>query len=201
MTLLVALEGLDAVGKTRHVDALAAALNAAELDAIEWKHPKPPYHDLAPGTPWVQACWYAYQRAIFAQGYPILGDAYDVLVIDRWLWSTHVAARAVARDAAHHPLLTAMLHLVAGECDALPPVHTILLTAPVDVIAARLRARPEEVPDNLARAQGHYVALAVAHGWPVVNTDRDAAEVTRDLVAIVRRLLTAQGVCPTTEGL
>lgn len=197
MTLLVSVEGCDGAGKSKHVGALAQALHDAGIVADTWEHDAP--RDVVAGDPWSVGLHYASQRARLARhirkGY---SGSIEVLVIDRWLWSTHVAAHTTLRGPSVHG---ALLSLARAERFALPHEHTILLTAPVEVIAARLRARPEEVPDNLARAQGHYVALAVAHGWPVVNTDRDAAEVTRDLVAIVRRLLTAQGVCPTTEGL
>lgn len=199
MTLLVALEGADGCGKSCHAHALALALRTEGIASGTYRHPKPLFRE---ARPWLRALWYATQRAEFAED--LAAGAYgdrDVIVCDRWVWSTRIAGRLTADGRARE----AMLSLVQAELYALPSVSTILLTAPDDVIAARLRARPDEVPADLARTQGYYSAHAALSRWPVVNTDRDAAEVTRELVGIVRGMLAAavpQGVCPApTEGL
>lgn len=202
MTLLVCLEGLDAAGKSTHSVRLENALRADGLAADSWRHEPP--SGVVRSDPWAAALHYAQERAAFARRMRIPPcEPVSVVVCDRWLYSTSVASLAPAITTLTRQ---AMVLLVDAEDRALPCVHTILLDAPLEVVAARMVARGEMVPDHLAYSQAAYRVMAESLRWPVVSTDRDAAAVTRELVAIVRRLLAAavpQGVCPapTTEGL
>lgn len=170
MTLIVALEGMDGVGKTSHTRALCAALCASGVDARAWHHPHPPITTFA--TPWLLGLWYATQRALWVSQLPDVSPA--VYVVDRWVWSSWTSSDEDLRALAH------------VESGCLPDVHTVLLTAPPHVIAARIEARGEPPSADGEAVAKRYSDLAVFGWWQEVDTDRDPREVTADLVRIAQ---------------
>lgn len=173
---IVALEGVDAVGKSTHADHLADALCAAGVRAKAWHHPKPP------GTlnSYARALYFALARARLVLHLPIAADRPAVIVADRWLWSTEVAAHVGSNDD-HLALLT----VARAEIRGLPDASTILLHAPQEEIERRLRERGESI-DGVAAQQAEYWRLAEHLGWPAVATTLPRERVTARLVQIVR---------------
>lgn len=169
---IVAIEGTDAVGKTTHAHHLALTLRREGMSAVPWEH-RPADPELGP---YARALHYALERARFVERLPDV----DVVVADRWLWSTEVAAQALgAGDAA------TLRNLARVERLKLPSAHVILLHAPQEEIERRLRARGESI-DGVAAQQAEYWRLAEHQGWPAVATTLPREQVTARLVGIVR---------------
>lgn len=174
---IVAIEGTDGCGKTTHAGWLADALCAAGVRAIAWHHPPPSVRGVAyEGGPYSLALHYALERARFVERLPDV----DVVVADRWLWSTEVAAYVGSSD--DH---MALLNVARAEVRGLPEVSTILLHAPQEEIERRLRERGEST-EGVAAQQAEYWRLAEHQGWPAVATTLPREQVTARLVGIVR---------------
>ena len=178
---IVALEGVDASGKTTHTDHLALALRKAGVYALPWHHPKPPE---TCRTTYSRALWYALARAAFLENeaHPSSHAEPPVWIVDRWSWSTIVDAMTVAPESDR----TAMRLLYSAEMESKGPTPlTILLTAPLAEIERRLIARGESTA-GMRKVHGEYLRLAEWHGWPAVATSLPREQVTERLVGIVR---------------
>ncbi len=192
--VLISIEGPDGVGKTSHTKTLVQGLEACSglgLNVARWAHPR-----FVGTDPWQRALWYAQARALFAAD--VRAGRYDdfVVVIDRWYFSTLVAARVdefrgdCLRE--HAPALSddicsGMERLCEGERSVLPPVRVILLDAPSEVIAKRLQDRSEKVfRGNVSAQRCAYVGVMQTTRATQVNT-ADALEVSRARVLEIAR--------------
>jgi thymidylate kinase len=192
--VLIVLEGPDGVGKSAHVRELVQGLEVRldmALSVASWAHPR-----FVGDDPWQRALWYAQARARFAAD--VRAGRYDdfVVVIDRWYFSTLVAARVdefrgdCLRE--HAPALSddicsGMERLCEGERSVLPPVRVILLDAPSEVIAKRLQDRSEKVfRGNVSAQRCAYVGVMQTTRATQVNT-ADALEVSRARVLEIAR--------------
>lgn len=200
--VLIVIEGPDGVGKTTHVRELVQGLEVRldmALSVASWAHPR-----FVGDDPWQRALWYAQARARFAAD--VRAGRYDdfVVVIDRWYFSTLVASDVdefrTHCPGEHAPALPddlrfGMQWLCRAEMSALPPVRVILLDAPSEIIAERLRARGEKVMDgNVSAQRCAYVGVMQTTRAKQVNT-ADALETAR-----ARVLEIARGIILAPEG-
>lgn len=172
---ILALEGPDGAGKTTQAAAVARSLRENGISAAEWHHPKPP-----DTLGWYQrALWYAFARAEFLAAPP----SAEVVVVDRWTWSTEAASHAYPARAG-----TALRWLATSEvyADHDLRVRPVLLTAPVGVLTHRLERRGEHVPADLAEHVEAYESIARRGRWPAVSTEGAPADTTARLVTIAR---------------
>lgn len=191
MTRLVVIEGPDAGGKSTQVSAVARQLRAGGVKADWWHHPRPDVADAR--SPWSLALFFAAARARLAAQL-VAGQGPDVLIVDRWTWSTTTAQ--IAREGGPLPAVEC---LTQGEEHSLPvPALTVLLTASGDLLDKRLARRGEIRPQNATRLRAAYDDLAHAFGWPVVSTARERGEVTTELVRLIRERL-ALPAAPSAE--
>jgi len=135
---IIVIEGADGVGKSTVARALASRLRGSYL----FTHTNPSitgsYH---------RALDFAWQRADFIarmterDGDPLIKPV-RVVIADRWCWSTLATAKGLdnvrEREALHG--------VVDAEHWALPDVGHILLTAPDDIIGARIIERDKRAP-------------------------------------------------------
>lgn len=165
--IIVAIEGADGSGKTRHVRAAVEALwRAGHVRARAFHHPQPDNVDPSPTR---TASWYATVRRRFLDGL----SAGDIVIADRWFWSTLARREGIVRasSAYNYP---GMRDLVADEADAMlwgrdeawlssfcpkvianrsaptVPVRmaAIFLDSPDWTLDARLAARGEALPET-----------------------------------------------------
>lgn len=135
---IIVIEGADGVGKSTVARALASRLRGSYL----FTHTNP-----SVTGPYQRALDFAFQRADFVarmaerEGDPIIKPV-RVIIADRWCWST--LATASGLDGVRER--EALNRLVAAERWALPGVWHIVLTAPDDVIDARIMERDKREP-------------------------------------------------------
>lgn len=171
---LIVLEGPDGAGKTRHVRALTTALTRAQIHA-EWFEHQPSALNAcgAAPDPWTAALHYATERDRLRRRIA-RGSAADVLVCDRWWLSTQVVGLVLDNDALGRPALT------------------VVLTAPDDVLDARLAARGTPTTDRDREIRRTYESLARVSGLPLIDTSGPPEAVTARLVELVRGVLPRQ---------
>lgn len=135
---IISIEGPDGVGKSTVARALASKLRGSYL----FTHTNP-----SVTGPYQRALDFAFQRADFIARMeerasdPIIKPT-RVIIADRWCWSTLATAHGLdglrEREALHG--------IVNAERWALPTVGYILLTAPNDIIDARITKREGREP-------------------------------------------------------
>ena len=196
--IIVAIEGPDGCGKTRHVGRAVEHLRAQGIEARAFHHAKP-----GEGNAVLDAIGYTEQRSALVDSLP----RGDVVIADRWFWSTLAYRNGLLRDVntpASAVMGTGQLRDIAEEeadamgwgrvatrfDDVLPVVvvnyvapHVavrmalIVLDAPDTVLDARLSGRGEAL---LARRHG---GRAVYRRATCVDTSGDTAD------ALVPRLV------------
>lgn len=135
---IISIEGPDGVGKSTVARALASKLRGSYL----FTHTNP-----SVTGPYQRALDFAFQRADFIARMeerasdPIIKPT-RVIIADRWCWSTLATAQGL--DGLRER--EALYGLVNAERWALPTVGYILLTAPDDVIDARITKREGREP-------------------------------------------------------
>lgn len=170
---IIAVEGGHGSGKSTLARALADALET-------WCHT----HRAVPGaTPWEAACAYAAQRAEVLRSAE--SEGLEVLVSDRWHWSTAVLGGVLGGPAgmrlARHGALEREEH---GD-----PLLTLVCDAPEDVCRARVEARGETWGEREAAERAEVLRLARLRGWPVIDTTRPRDVVLAEALRIVREVL------------
>lgn len=198
--IVIALEGVDGVGKTTHTDALAAGLKRAiraggeregERNVVVGKrHHVPPPESLH-GNLIHHAVWFAAQRF---RAFDLMHQDPTVARVDVWDRWWHSSATlgfamradtlerlARSEDAVWHARMCAPPEDCAGSTPArgIIPVVPVLLTATPETLAARMEARAAEGKAsavdrdaNQQRAMAlRYLALAEDLRWPIFRTD------------------------------
>lgn len=180
---ILVLEGADATGTTTHADRLAAALRAEGHNARAFHHAKP-----ADADPILAALDYARQRRVLC----LHAEPGEVIVADRWWHSSSVLGTALRYDRGERPLLF-IRDLADDEAHWGPRVDAALLTAPADVLDARLAARgtPTTALDRALRwGYPRHVGRADRSGWDLtLDTSRPADDVAAALLAWARGVL------------
>lgn len=183
-TVVLALVGPEAAGKSSHARALAAALRQHGIPATSFHHPPPPSTPC--DDPFARALWYWLQRT--KVGLDTLRHPPRVIVADRWNESTLAFARVQPADVAAR-----MIDAVEQETDAwctagLPAVESIHLDAPDAVLDARTRARGDEASaidlhPRTAEMRAWYRANATQyHSGRRIDTSAPREEVQRALL-------------------
>jgi dTMP kinase len=207
--LFVVLEGGEGVGKTTQWEKLTAALHAVGLDVVPVREPGgtaagdiirrlllDPQSTLSPQT---ESLLFAASRAQLVREIIDPGLAAGaVVLVDRFLLSTY-AYQGAGRGVP----LAGLTSVNAFATNGRAPDVTLLLSVPLDVALARMRARGPR--DRMEREDHAFhtrvreaFALAVSPAWqaqhpeigPVVEIDAHSdpdAVTARCLEAIVRR--------------
>lgn len=166
------LDGCHGTGTTTHADRLADALDGRlwtpRTPVVARAYHHPPHPDGLAGA--ARIAWYAGARAQMLAG----GHLPDVLVMDRGPWSGFVYARTQFVEPSH-AINMAMIEATTEPWWSAP---WVALDAPDDVLDARLRARGED-PEHSHAERREWAGISV----PRIRTDRDADEVTADLLA------------------
>jgi dTMP kinase len=115
-----------------------------------------------------------------------------VVITDRGWLTKYAYQKIVLQNAMSDDEADALLRHILGLIPA--PDLTILLTAPLEVIRARLRARDGHCDDGrasfitrAAAAAREFAASIPDLRWVLVRTDRDPADVLREAATEVRR--------------
>ena len=182
--IVFVLEGPDSCGKTLHADALAMSLRERGISARSFHHARPPQ-----GTgPYEAALHYVAERIRLLRR-----TQCDVIVADRWHTSTSVLATALRRTGASLDTVRALETLSASEDLGYAGVtlREILLTAPDDVLDARLAARGTPVTELDRAIRAAYGRIAA----PRVTTEGPREEIAATLLDVaVRVVATGCGV-------
>lgn len=191
--IIVAIEGADGSGKTRHVQAAVESLGRAGYKARAFHHPAPKDPHCLSGQE--LALWYAARRG------DLIGSLSpgDVVVADRWFWST-LAVRAAMLSQMRRPCDDTMEMRCTAEEEAdtmgwLRPAVLLDDTLPIVVVntpapravvrmAAIFLDAPDGVLDDRIAARGEPL-------WPARHGERafyrratcvDTSQETADLV-------------------
>lgn len=160
---IIALEGPDGSGKTRHARAIADGLERAGISASLVAHAQP-----RGTTPWARALDYAHQRAEWSEQWGAWGAS--VVIADRWWLSTQILGLVLDNDS--------LMSLAEAECRALGhPALTVVLTAPDAVLDARLAVRGTPTTDRDREIRRMYESHARVSGMPIVDTSGPVADV------------------------
>lgn len=169
-TRWLCLEGPDGSAKTTLTDTLAESLRFLGLDAVSWHHPEHPAGTVGESR---VAHYVESRRALWA-----MPNA--VVVMDRGPWSGIVHARSVQDAGASW--LASGVGIAAMECATFGSNCAVtLLTAPDDVLDARLTKRGED-PAEFHAERAQWLALAASEGWPIVDT-------SGDVIVVAQRIL------------
>ena len=115
-------------------------------------------------------------------------------------WEAHGLNYGIPRDieedmAARHVVIANLSRAVLPEAGARYPLRVLNITAPMEVLAARLAARGRESTADIAARLARDVVLPDGLDFERVMNDADAAEgVARVLVALNRAASDAQGL-------
>ena len=197
---VLALEGPHGAGKSRHTDALAAALRARGVDARAFHHPAPPRG----AGPVEAALFFAAEREGLVRR-----TRTAVIVADRWYHSTAVLASALR--LSDYTTAHALQRVAEVEVERyrnarhydLAPVH---LDAPDDVLDGRLakRGAPPTALEHAERAQLRHARAQAVRPPRGVDTSRAREVVEAELLAWAVDVLgigTSRGVPrPTQQG-
>ena len=177
--IVIILEGPDGCGKTAHTDALAMSLRERGISARSFHHARPPQG----ASHYEAALHYAAERAGLLRR-----TQCDVIVADRWHTSTSVLATALRRTGASLDTVRALETLSASEDLGYAGVtlREILLTAPDDVLDARLAARGTPVTELDRAIRAAYGRIAA----PRVTTEGPREDVAAHLVDLALRIIT-----------
>ncbi len=182
-SVILALVGPEAAGKSSHAETLAAALRARGIPATPFHHPPPPPEM---ETPFARALWYWQQRIDL--GLRMCREAPQVIVADRWWESTRAYAVVQPHDVAKM-MLDAVEHEIDvwAAIDTLPRVECILLDAPDAVLDARTRARGAEASaidlhPRTSEMRAWYRNERFRRKWRRVNTSPEREAVCEDLL-------------------
>ena len=199
-------EGIDGSGKSTQAALLADALRARGFAVTRVRDPGgtplsdriralllDPESTVAPAT---ELCLYAAARAqLVAEVIRPALERGDVVVSDRFTWSTHAYQGAGRGQPADR-----IAQLEAIACDGIRPAHVFLLDLEPAARAARLAAAGK-TPDRLEREDDAFFArvregfLEVASARPdhgtVLDATRPAAELHAEVLARVLPLVTA----------
>lgn len=181
MITLLVLEGPDGVGKTRHVDRLAAVIGAR---AFHHRQPKRSPDAVA------HALDYAAQRR------DLITTAIDgeIIVADRWITSTDILRMALPRGPESRALgrIVEMERALYRGDDA-PKAYRkrqAFLRAPAAVLDARLRERGREPTVAELEIRASYTHWVEYDGSAVAfDTGQDFDAVADELLAWARGVL------------
>lgn len=170
MTRYITIEGCHATGTSKHADTLAESLRFLGMDAVAWHHPEHPAGTVGESR---VAHYVEARRALWA-----MPNA--VVVMDRGPWSGIVHARSVQDAGASW--LASGVGLASMECATFGSNCAVtLLTAPDDVLDARLTKRGED-PAEFHAERAQWLALAASEGWPIVDTSGDVTVVAQRIL-------------------
>lgn len=187
--LMVAIEGSDGVGKGAVIEHLLEH-GVPGLMLAHFKHDARRAHT---EDGWCMANTFASQRAAYARVVVErrASALIDVILCDRWFWSTRVEALTRGVPDATQNAMLALVVAERAEYDGrvargeLRPMRTILLDAPTKVLEARTTQRDGKVHPNLAAIRSEYLSLAKNLGWPVVSTDCPIEEAAAKVTKII----------------
>jgi thymidylate kinase len=194
--ILVVLEGPDGSGKTRHVRALTTALTRAQIHAEWFNHQPTALNVCAAPDPWSAALHYATERDRLRRRIE-RGSAADVVVCDRWWHSTVVFSDLLRDDRTADCFEEALAldSLVMGEEHMWrwrgrgASITTVVLTAPDDVLDARLAARGTPTTDRDRALRRAYESCVYTSDCERFDTSGPPEAVTAQLVEFVRGVL------------
>lgn len=192
---LVVLEGIDQAGKMTQAQALQAAVRAAGLGCEVLHYPD---YDTRIGRlirgflldgvaldTHARAMLFAANRWENDAALRAACERHALVCVDRYSASNIVYGLSQGLDAAW---------LQGLEAGLLPADLTVL----VDIAPAESRRRKSQQRDDYERnvqlletARASYLRMAASEHWAVVNGEREAAAVSRDLIAAVRDRLGA----------
>lgn len=170
--IIIAIEGPDGVGKTTHVKNAVEHLRAYGIAARAFHHTRPHADCIV-----LAARGYAWQRSILLDG---MRDS-DVVIANRWYWSTYAASASVPDDQTED----ALIDIARAERDSQPGhcrIETIVLDAPSDVLDARLSARGEMLPDDREYIRRYYRDATISRRMRVDTTTPDALDRSARLI-------------------
>lgn len=182
-TVILALVGPEAAGKSSHARALAASLRAQSIPATSFHHPPPP--PPLCDDPFGRALWYWQQRV--KVGLETRRCTPRVIVADRW-WESSLAFGVVQPlDVAARMGLAVEQEIDAWTTAQFACVESILLDAPDDVLDARTVARGAEASaidlhPRTAEMRAWYRDAAHREGWKQVDTSGPRDEVRATLL-------------------
>lgn len=186
---LFVIEGPDASGKTELANRVVYELRAQRIDARAFHHPSPP-EDCA-GDPWLCALHYLIARSKLIA----TAGADEVIVADRWHWSSLTEGRALEAvatdgDAARLGASVSKLWHAEALSEHHRPLRLFLLDASDEVLDRRSADRGHEVtPLDRARRRA-YRAMSI--GGISIDTAADLDAITQRIVDIIRQALSAE---------
>lgn len=184
--IVFVLEGPDSCGKTLHADALAMSLRERGISARSFHHARPPQG----ASHYEAALHYAAERAGLLRR-----TQCDVIVADRWHTSTSVLATALRRTGGDVCTTRALRLLCEAEDNGFAlagaVVREVYLTAPDDVLDARLAARGTPATDLDRAIRAAYERITGLR----LSTDGPREEIAATLLDVaVRVVATGCGV-------
>lgn len=184
---LVALEGIDGVGKSTLLRALARALRRRGLSVGVRREPSDPRlgalaQSAAAEDSWTGAVYFTVDRHLAAPDLERALRRYDVVLQDRSFYST------LAYQGSALPLRDRRRLEQLQRSATRPPDRVLLLDLAPREALRRLGARaarrgPLERLENLRRVAGAYRALARARHWEVLNAGAPTAVLVREVLS------------------
>lgn len=175
---ILVLEGPDGCGKSTHADRLAAALRAEGVDAQAFHHAKPATADVV-----LAALDYAAQRWRL-----VIAPPAAVIVADRWTPSSWALGLALADHTDTLRVGGFLRYLAIAEDELRDRLDGVHLTAPQEVLDARLAARGTHATQRDYSIRQAY-RLWARHGVHTLDTSRPADDVAAELLAWARGVL------------